>query len=122
VSSSADRAAGSLRTLLSAAGIRQWALWVVSPALGFAAGDLVERIAGFRPDTTTLIMRALLRESGNADGHVARTSVATVMLATDEPVPLQEVEEPGRLAGGLEAWVLIQDGLAVSGAAMPELS
>jgi ribosomal protein S18 acetylase RimI-like enzyme len=109
-------AADLLRTFYSSAGISNWALWIASDALGFATDDVVDRVVGFRRDTTTLIMQAPLDKGRAVDPRIVRTSVATATRAADEPVPMCELDEGGVVAEPLEAWVLVDRDLAVSGA------
>lgn len=107
-------AAERLRSIYSAAGIRSWALWFPSTARDFAEEDLVDELGGFRRDTTTLVMQATLDARRGFDARMVRTSVATATRASEEPVPLTQVDEPA--AGQLEGWALVVEGFAVSGA------
>jgi GNAT superfamily N-acetyltransferase len=109
-------AADGLRAFYSAAGLANWALWIASSARDFVADDLVDELNGFRRDTTTLVMEAALGTRRDVDARIVRTSVATATRSTDEPVPVAEVDEREVLGPDVEGWVLVENGLAVSGA------
>jgi GNAT superfamily N-acetyltransferase len=95
------------------AGVDAWALWMSSSAMDLDAPDDVPDIPGLQRDTTTLVMKAALPAGLRPHHDVVCTSLAVLVRMTeDEPVPVAELEEPDT-PPGLEAWVLVRDGLAV---------
>jgi GNAT superfamily N-acetyltransferase len=107
--------ATQLTRIYADAGIDSWALWLPSRVADLDAPDDLRHIEGLRRDATTLVMQADLSQGLDSNQGVVRTSIASAALAGDEPVPAVDLEVPDR-AGGLSAWVLVQDGLAVAGA------
>ena len=97
------------------AGVGAWALWIPSRATDLDAPDSVRDVSGLTRDTTTLVMQATLPRGLCQHDSVVRTSIATATRASDEPVPMSDIEEPeGPL--NLAGWVLIHDQVAVAGA------
>jgi ribosomal protein S18 acetylase RimI-like enzyme len=96
------------------AGVGPWAYWVPSPTRDLVTADAV-RIPGLTRDASTLVMRAQLGDGFALADTVRTTSVTDAARAGDEPVPVDDLEEP-EPASGLDAWVLAHDGAAVAGA------
>jgi GNAT superfamily N-acetyltransferase len=99
----------------AAADVREWALWIPSGATDLAGADAVREIDGLKRDTTTLVMELQLPSGLRRDDRVRRTSVAAATRATDEPVAAAQLPAPDQ-PPGLDAWVLVHDGMAVAGA------
>ncbi len=95
-------------------GVEAWALWIPSRATDLAAPDSVRDVSGLKRDTTTLVMQATLPRGLCQHDSVVRTSIATATRASDEPVPVSDIEEPE--GPNLAGWVLIHDQVAVAGA------
>ncbi len=103
-------------SLFGDAGIDGWALWMPSRATDFAAVDRVSDVPGFTRDVTTLVMQATLTAGLSPDEGVVRTSVsAAAGLSDDHPMRSVDLPEPDA-PRGLDAWVMIDDEIAVSGA------
>lgn len=111
----AAAAAQELSALYRLAGVDAWALWVPASAASLDASDEVADIRGMRRDTTTLVMRLTISEPSPERAGVVRTSFAAAARAGDQPVPAVDLPEPDD-DGGMDAWVMVQDGLAVAGA------
>lgn len=110
----ATEIAAGLRPEFAEAGIETWAMWLPSPTTNFEAPDEVRAVDGFARDTSTLVMRMELAGGLRTHGGVIRTSIAVATRATDELVPIHDLEEPDGVPG-LDGWVLVQDGFAVAG-------
>lgn len=95
--------------------VQAWALWRPSRVADLDAGEAVGLPGALRRDATTLVMQATLRSGLQLDQRVTRTSIAAATRATDEPVPLSELEEPVP-ASNLTAWVIRAEDAAVAGA------
>lgn len=111
----ATAAAAELTDGYARASVDGWALWVPSSIADLDAPDEPYRVGGFKRDTTTLVMLAQLPRGIRHCNEVVRTSIASANRASDEPVPIADLEEPD-LEQGLAGWVLVEDGLAVAGA------
>ena len=96
------------------AGAGTWALWVPGTATDLGDPVQVSPVAGMTRDTATLVMHRDLAP-GRQHPRVVRTSVATAAAATDEPVPVADLDAPDHVPG-LSGWVLVDDGQAVAGA------
>jgi GNAT superfamily N-acetyltransferase len=96
------------------AGVETWAYWIPSFARAFDARDEIV-LHGVARDTTTLVMTAALPDQFGPDPAVRRTSVFSAVQATDVAVPVAELDAPEGVRA-LDAWVLVVDGMAVSGA------
>ena len=108
--------AARLRSIYADAGVGRWALWVPSSTTDLDAPDVITDVSGFTRDTTTLVMQATLRDGFRQYEGVVRASIAAASRAAgDEPVPVAALGEPDD-ALGLDAWVMVQDGMAVAGA------
>lgn len=103
------------RSLFGTCGIDAWALWIPSRATDFASVDGVPDVPGFRRDVTTLVMQATVPAGLPLHEGVVRTSVSAASLGEDPPMTADELPEPDGLPG-LDAWVMVHDGVAVSGA------
>jgi GNAT superfamily N-acetyltransferase len=114
-----DRApsvAAEVAAAYEAAGVPSWALWLPTGARSFEAADTVRSVGRLHRDVSTLVMRAdLTGPLRRPDARVRRTTVAAATRATDDAVPVAELEPPEAVPG-LDAWVLCVDGLAVCGA------
>jgi len=106
--------ATQLMRVYADAGVDSFALWMPSRVADFGIPDDVPHIAGLRRDATTLIMRADLSRGLESHEGVVRTSIASAALAGDEPIRADHLGIP-EPAGGLAAWVMVRDGLAVAG-------
>ena len=108
-------AASQLAPVYAEAEADEWALWVPNRAMDLDAPDSMLDINGLVRDTTTLVMRVTLPRGLRHHDRVIRTSIATATRASDDPVPLSDIEEPDAVPN-LAGWVLIHDHLAVAGA------
>jgi ribosomal protein S18 acetylase RimI-like enzyme len=99
----------------AAVGVRRWALWLPSRGTDFDAPGELTAIPGMRRDETNLVMTAPIPPGLRTDHGVVRTSLDSAVRASDDPVPVAELGEPGTTPG-LDTWVLVRDGLAVAGA------
>jgi GNAT superfamily N-acetyltransferase len=100
----------------AAAGIDGWALWLASSTADLDAPDEVPDFGELKRDATTLVMTlALTHPFRPRQGGAFRTSIGTATRASDEPVPVGELEEPADIRG-LSGWVLVRDDVAVAGA------
>src|SRR5262245_10603457 len=95
-------------------GIASWAYWIPSGALTFDARDEIG-LRTVERDTTTLVMTALLERQFCPHAEVVRTSVFSAVQASDGAFPVADLGAPDGVPG-LDAWVLIEDGMAVAGA------
>ena len=111
----AAAAAIELTGVYADAGVDGWALWVPSAAANLDDPDVVQRVVGFRRDTTTLVMQASLPLGLRSHDGVVRASIATAGRAGDDPVPVTDLGEPDT-EPGLAGWVLVHDAVAVAGA------
>ncbi len=111
----AAAAAVELKRLYASAGVESWALWLPSWAASLGAADEVAVVPGLHRDTTTLVMELSLSQASAEPDGLVRTSIAAATQATDEPVPAGDLPRPDDDTG-LDAWVMVQDGLAVAGA------
>jgi ribosomal protein S18 acetylase RimI-like enzyme len=111
----AAAAASQLANVYAHAGVDVWALWVPSSATALDAPDHVQEVGRLKRDTTTLVMQASLSTKRRLHEGVLRTSVAAVTRAGDEPVPVADLGPP-EADPGLDAWVMVQDDVAVTGA------
>jgi GNAT superfamily N-acetyltransferase len=73
------------------------------------------RLRGVERDVTTLVMTARLMGQFDRDPDVSRTSIVSAVQASDVAVPIANLGTPEDVPG-LDAWVLIEDGMAVAGA------
>lgn len=105
--------AAEVAGLFADAGVDTWALWIRGRATDFDALDEVHAVPGLARDTTTMVMVARLGPGSGTDG-VVRTSLLSALRATDEPVPVAELDAPEAVPG-LAAWVLVRGDLAVAG-------
>jgi len=110
-----DAAASQLANVYAHAEVDVWALWVPSRATDLDAPDHVQEAGRLKRDTTTLVMQASLSTKRRLHEGVLRTSVAAVTRAGDEPVPVADLGPP-EADPGLDAWVMVQDDVAVTGA------
>jgi len=97
------------------AGVDAWALWVPSAATDLDATDYVQKVGGFRRDTTTLVMQAYLPPGLRLHDGIVRASFADASRAGDEPVPFTDLGEP-EMEPGLAGWVMVHKEVAVAGA------
>jgi GNAT superfamily N-acetyltransferase len=112
----ASSVAADVAGVYEAAGVPSWALWLPAEAASFEAADTVRSVGALRRDDSTLVMRAdLTGPTRQSDPRVRRTTVAVATRATDEAVPVADLEPPEGIPG-FDAWVLCVDGLAVCGA------
>jgi ribosomal protein S18 acetylase RimI-like enzyme len=95
------------------AGVDSWAYWVPSDSRDLGDVDRVA-VAGATRDATTLVMVADLDGARRWSPSAVRASIASAADAGDEPVPVDElgVADAG---AGIEAWVMVRDGVAVAG-------
>ena len=108
-------AASQLAPVYTEAGVDEWALWVPSLATHLDAPDRVDKVSGLMRDTTTLIMQMTLPPGLHQHESVVRTSIATATRASDDPVPVRDIEKPDAVPN-LAGWVLIHHQRAVAGA------
>jgi ribosomal protein S18 acetylase RimI-like enzyme len=108
-------AVSELKSTYAGAGVGGWALWVPSTKIDLDAPDDVYRLAGFRRDTTTLVMQADLRAGLQRHDGVVSTSIPVATRAGDESVPVADLGEP-ETEPGLSGWVLVHGDVAVAGA------
>jgi len=99
----AAAAAIELTGVYADAGVDGWALWVPSAATDLDATDYVQKVGGFRRDTTTLVMQARLSPGLHLHDGVVRASIADAARAGDEPFPFTDLGEPDT-EPGLAAW------------------
>lgn len=112
----ADAIVARLATLYTDAGATSWAAWVPSPAVEFGGTDRQTSFAELTRDITTLVMHADLPHRLPRHPAVARASIADIEhLDLDAPIRLDQLGAPDPVPG-LDAWVLVQDGIAVTGA------
>lgn len=112
----AEATVARLAQLYSDAGVTSWAAWVPSPAVQFDGADRRTRLGGLTRDITTLVMHTDLPHGLTRHPAVVRASLADIEhLDVDAPIPADHLGLPD-LVPGLDAWVLVQDGIAVSGA------
>ena len=111
----AAAAAAELKTLYDSAGVATWALWLPSAAADLGAPDGVTVVGGMKRDTTTLVMELTLADARRVPDGVVRTSIEVAGRAGDEPVPAVDLPPPDD-GTGLDAWVMVRDGVAVAGA------
>jgi GNAT superfamily N-acetyltransferase len=97
------------------AGVDAWALWLPARTSELDAPDSIASVGGLTRDTTTLVMRTVLPTGLQRHGAVVATSIATATRAGEDPIPVSDLEPPDGIPG-LSAWVLVHDGVAVSGA------
>jgi len=107
-------AAIELTGVYADAGVDGWALWVPSAAANLDDPDVVQRVVGFRRDTTTLVMQASLPPGLQSHDGVVRASIAEAARAGDEPVPFTDLGQPDP-EPGLAAWVMVHSNVAVAG-------
>ena len=98
----------------ASAGVDTWAYWIPSGARTFDARDEIV-LHGVERDITTLVMTAALADQFRSDSEVMRTSIFSAVQATDAAVPVAKLDAPDGVPG-LDAWVLVVDGMAVCGA------
>jgi GNAT superfamily N-acetyltransferase len=103
-----------LASAYAAAGVGAWSYWIPRSAGTFDAADET-RVPGLVRDTTTLVMTAAISHGFRPQAGVVRTSVSSASRAGDVAVPVAELERPDRVRG-LDAWVMVEDGMAVCGA------
>lgn len=112
----AEATVARLAALYIDAGVRSWAAWVPSPAVEFGGTDRLTRLGGLTRDITTLVMHADLPHRLPRHPDVVRASVADIeRLDVDAPIPVDQLGAPDPVPG-LDAWVLVRDGIAVTGA------
>jgi GNAT superfamily N-acetyltransferase len=111
----ATSAAAQLASVYADAGVDVWALWLRSGAADLDAPDGPRKVGGLKRDTTTLVMHTTVPSGFRLHDSVVPTSIAVATRATDEPVPAADLAEPDGVPG-LSAWVMVNDGLAVTGA------
>jgi GNAT superfamily N-acetyltransferase len=111
----AAAATSELMGVYAGAGVKAWALWVPSAVTNLDDPDAVQRVGGFRRDTTTLVMQASLPPGLRLHDGVVPASIADAARAGDEPFPITDLEEPD-IAPGVAGWVMAHGGLAVAGA------
>ena len=109
----AAAAAEYLTTAYAAAGVATWAIWLRSPLMRLDTPGALSALEGMTRDTTTLVMTRALSPGWSLHPLVARTSVRTASLATDEPVSVIEAPD---CVPNLDAWVYVHHGAAVAGA------
>ena len=102
------------RGLFGDADVDAWALWFPSRATDLTSADSAPDVPGFTRDVTTLVMHAAVPAWLRLHDDVVRTSVAAACLTSDPPVPQADLPEPDALPG-LDAWVMVHHGVAVSG-------
>jgi GNAT superfamily N-acetyltransferase len=103
-----------LAAVYATVGVDAWAYWIPSCARSFDAHDEIG-VCGLERDTTTLVMTASLMGQFGRQPGVIRTSVFSAVQATDVAVPVAELGAPDGVPA-LDAWVAIEDGMAVAGA------
>jgi ribosomal protein S18 acetylase RimI-like enzyme len=101
--------------LFAQASIDSWAFWIPSRAATFAARDEISSIRGLKRDTTTLVMTATLDTPRGTWRSARRASLADASRAGDEPIPVDELEDPPP-EGALVDWVALEGDFAVAGA------
>ena len=113
--STAEDAAKDAWIAFRRVGVNAWALWIPDRRADLDGPGAVTSIRGMVRDTTTLVMTRTL--SGGLPSHpgVRRTTIDAATLATDEPVPVEQLPHVGERRD-LEGWVLVQAGHAVAGA------
>jgi GNAT superfamily N-acetyltransferase len=111
----AAAAAPQLANAYADAGVDVWALWVPSLVTDLDGPDHVQEVGGLKRDTTTLVMQASLSDKRRLHDGVIRTSIAAVTRVGNEPVPVADLGPP-ETDPGLDAWVMVQDDVAVTGA------
>jgi GNAT superfamily N-acetyltransferase len=112
----ATAAASRLAHVYASAGVDAWALWLPSEIADLDAADRPwSEVAGLTRDTTTLVMRTTLPKALRRHTAVVSTSIKTATRAGETPIPVAELE-PSDGVPDLFAWVLVHDGVAVSGA------
>lgn len=94
------------------AGVKEWAYWVPSRSRTLAEPDR-QMVANATRDTTTLVMCTELTGGPRRSGDARRTSVSSAADAGDAPIA--EAELDAAVAGAIDAWVAVRDGLAVAG-------
>src|SRR4029079_18374059 len=110
----AEREVPRLAAEYASVGVETWAYWIPSCARTLdARGETV--LHGIERDATTLVMTAALGDRFGQDSAVMRTSVVSAVQATDAAVPVAKLDAPDAVPG-LDAWVLVLDGMAVCGA------
>jgi ribosomal protein S18 acetylase RimI-like enzyme len=93
-------------------GVDVWAYWIATTTRELASPDAAV-VPGLARDDTTLVMCAALdRDYARHDAAVA-TSIASALIAGDEPLPRDQVEPP-RADEEHDAWVFVDDGVAVA--------
>ncbi|MGB8385994.1 MAG: GNAT family N-acetyltransferase [Dermatophilaceae bacterium] len=107
--------AAELNQLYGSAGVDSWAMWLPASATSLGASDHVAVVGGMRRDTTTLVMQLAPVNPWPEPEGIVRTSIAAAGQAGDEPVLGVDLPEPDH-GVGLDAWVMVRDGLAVAGA------
>jgi len=110
----AKRELPRLAAAYASAGVETWAYWIPSFAREFDTRDEIV-LHGVARDTTTLVMTAALADQFGPDPEVRHTSVCCAVQATDVGVPVAELDAPDGVPA-LDAWVLVVDEMAVSGA------
>lgn len=111
----AEDVISQLTACYTEASVATWALWIHSGITDIDAPDTGPEISGLKRDTTTLVMHATLSPTRQLHDGVVRTSIATAMRASDEPVRRTDLEPPDDVPG-LTGWVLLHESVAVAGA------
>lgn len=112
----ADAIVARLAALYTDAGVTSWAAWVPSPAAQFGGTEERAQIARLTRDITTLVMHTDLPHRLPRHPDVIRASIADVEHVDDDAsIPVDQLGAPDPVPG-LDAWVLVQDGIAVTGA------
>jgi GNAT superfamily N-acetyltransferase len=114
-SETASMAAAELKHMYDSAGVDSWALWLPAPDANPDTCGQVGVVGGMRRDTTTLVMELMLSKTAADLDGVGRTTVAAADQVGAEPVPERDLPPPDEDTS-MNAWVMIQDGLAVAGA------
>jgi GNAT superfamily N-acetyltransferase len=107
-------AATEVASLYDGAGVADWALWVPSRVADLDGPDAVPAVGSLARDTTTLVMHTALSGTLRPHDDVVQTSIASLEKVSDDtPLRARDLGTPDGQPG-LSAWVMVQDGLAVT--------
>jgi GNAT superfamily N-acetyltransferase len=114
-SQTASAAAADLEHVYGRAGVASWAMWIPAATASLLEPDRMTMVDGMRRDTTTLVMELALAHALPSTDGVVGTSVDAASRASDDPIPASALPPPAE-ADGLQGWVIVREGLAVTGA------